>query len=172
MYIKKAKDFEILFVPETLINNINFINDFDDIIKYKKTDKEIHFSLISKKENYINLFNYDFYANESGYSSGNYFSDGFNDNNSIIQFEFLKNNISIPDFFYNLNIRKLTNCGYRLNRIKRNQEETKLNKINKISILEAYGVYDSRFKQIQDNDSPILEILENISKEKQMKARI
>lgn len=172
MYIKKSKDFEILFIPEINDNNINFINDFNSIIKYKKTNNEIHFSLISKKDNCINLVNYDFSANDSGYSIGNYFYDSFIDNNYILQFESLKSNTSVVDFLYNINTRKLTDCGYRLDRIKRNKNETKLNRINEISLLEAYEVYDTRFFQIDDNETPILELFEKMYDKDNIKTRI
>ena len=55
------------------------------------------------------------------FNGGFYFYDSFYDKNNILQFESLKSNTSIPDFLYNFNIRKLTDSGYRLNRIKRNK---------------------------------------------------
>lgn len=119
MYLKKTSKFDILLIQES--KSYNFVNDFNNIIKYKKTNNEIHFSIISKKENNINLVYYIFFANESSYSTGNYFYDSFYVKNNILQFESLKSNTSIPDFLYNFNIRKLTDSGYRLNRIKRNK---------------------------------------------------
>lgn len=172
MYIKKSKDFDIMFIPETNDNKFNFINDFNDIIKYKKTNNEIHFSIISKKDNYINLVDYSFFANEYGYSSGNYFHDSFFDENYILQSESSKINTSIPHFLYNLNIINLNNTGYHLNRIKRNYKETKLNKINESSLLKAYRLYDSRFTTIDDNESPIISIFESMYKKDYVKTRI
>ena len=119
MYLKKTSKFDILLIQES--KSYNFVNDFNNIIEYKKTNNEIHFSIISKKENNINLVYYIFFANESSYSTGNYFYDSFYDKNNILQFESIKSNTSIPDFLYNFNIRKLTDSGYRLNRIKRNK---------------------------------------------------
>jgi len=174
MYKKNNEEFDILLIPdskELLKDNFDFITDFDNIIKYKKNKDGLHFCVISKKCNCVNLFNYDFYTNESGYSTGNYFNDTFFDKNYIIQFESLKSNTSIPSFLYDLNTRKLTNSGYRLDRIKRNKNETKLNKINEISLLEAYQLYDSCFNEIDDNTSPILEIFESMQ-EKKVKTRI
>ena len=172
MYIKKSKDFDIMFIPETNDNKFNFINDFNDIIKYKKTNNEIHFSIISKKDNYINLVDYLFFTNENGYSSGNYLHDSFFDENYILQSESLKINTSILHFLHNLNIINLNNTGYRLNRIKRNYKETKLNKINESSLLKAYQLYDSRFTKIDDNESPIISIFESMYKKDNVKTRI
>ena len=172
MYIKKSKDFDIMFIPETSDNRFNFINDFYEIIKYKKTNNEIHFSIISKKDNYINLVDYLFFTNENGYSSGNYFHDSFFDENYILQSESLKINTSILHFLHNLNIINLNNTEYRLNRIKRNYKETKLNKINESSLLKAYQLYDSRFTKIDDNESPIISIFESMYKKDNVKTRI
>lgn len=175
IYTKKTEEFEILLIPDTnklFDKNFNFAIDFDNIIRYKKSNEGINLSVISKKDNYINTFNYSFYTNESGYSTGNYYCDSFIDNNYILQFEFLKNNTSIPRFLYNLNIRKLTDSGYRLDRIKRNKNETKLNQINETSILKAYQLYDSRFTKLNDNNSPILSIFENMYEKNNIKTRI
>lgn len=174
MYKKNNEEFDILLIPDTKElskDNFDFVSDFDNIIKYKKNKDEIHLSLISKKCNCINLFNYDFYANDSSYSTGNYFCDIFFDKNYILQFEYLKSNTSVPDFLYNFNNRRLTDFGYRLDRIKRNKNITKMNKINEASLLEAYQLFDSNFNEIEDNESSLLKIFEERYK-KNTKTRI
>lgn len=163
LYIKDTNGFDILLIPQTpkLLDN-----DFDDIIKYSGNNDGLHLSILRKNNNFLEIINYDFITNEFGYSVGSYFEEKFEDNDCKLQLESLKFNGHLPTFLYNLNVRKLIDNGYKFNRIKRNNKETKLNKIEGKNLLEAYESFDKNLEIIEDNETPMLKLLEDLNKKK------
>jgi hypothetical protein len=161
MYSSNTNDFDALLIPK-VFNGFN--NDFNDIIECKINKAGLHFSILKKNNHFVEIINYDFITDENKYSVGNYFYSNFTDDNNRLQKDFINSNCSLQKYLSSSNIRTLFFEGYKINRIKRNKNETKLNKIRGNSLLEAFETFDKHFdvfNNIEDHNTPILKLLED-----------
>lgn len=163
MYKSNKMDFNLLLIPK---NFKTFENDFDSIIKYSGNEFGLHLSILNKKNNILDLINYDFITNNLGYVTANYRHDNAEDYNNQLQKEFNNKKCTLYKFITGFNFNQIFNNEYRINRIKRNSKETKLNRIYGTNLLDAYLCFDRYFEDINDNETPLLQLLENLQKSK------
>lgn len=154
-------EFKILLMPK---NFESLEKDFENIVIYSGNKAGLHFFTIKKENNQVELISYDFITNEFGYSIANYHYNCFDDTNKKLQKIFLDYNKDITTFFINGIYSQLFN--YSFNRLKRNKNETKLNKVRGNSLFEAYQTFDKYFTIIEDNESPLMKILTDLEKTK------
>ena len=134
--------------------------DFDNIIVYSASKFGLHFSIIKRLNNEVELMGYDFLTNDQNYSTGSYRHYYFDDNNKKLQKIFLEKNTDIISFLRNENYSQLFN--YSMNKLKRNFKETKLNRIYGDSLFDAFQTYEKNFEIIDDNESPLMKILTDL----------
>ena len=158
LYYTSEKDFDILLIPK---NKYISENHFEDIVKYSGSKEGLNLSILRKNNNIVEVINYDFITDELGYSIGNYFHEEFDDINNEIYFD--ATSAEEVKRLKELHFRELINNSFGFDRIKRNENQTILNTIKGNSLLDAYESFDKNLKIINDNDTPILEILKNLN---------
>lgn len=164
LYESQNLGFKVVLIPKHFQN---LGKDFIDIIVYSGNNFGLHFSKLKRKNSQVELISYDFVTNEFGYSTGNYHYNCFADCDKKLEKTFLEQKKDITIFLINENYSQLFN--YEFNRLKRSTNETKINKIYGDSLFEAYQTFDKHFEVIDDNESPLMEILENLEKKKSKK---
>lgn len=157
MYEMQGLGSKVLLVPK---NFETLDKDFDNIIVYSASKFGLHFSIIKRQNNEVELMGYYFLTNDENYSTGSYRHYYFDDNNKKLQKIFLEKNTDIISFLRNENYSQLFN--YSMNKLKRNFKETKLNRIYGDSLFDAFQTYEKNFEIIDDNESPLMKILTDL----------
>ncbi|MBQ9072816.1 MAG: hypothetical protein IJY25_06630 [Bacilli bacterium] len=161
MYEIKGLGFNTLLIPK---NFESFDKDFDNIVVYSGSKFGLHFSTIKRENNQLKLMAYDFVTNDLSYSTANYRHNCFDDNDKKLQKIFSEQKKDVVTFLINENYSQLFN--YSFNRIKRNTNETKINRVYGDSLFEAYQTFEKNFEIIDDNESPLMKILTDLDLKK------